>query len=243
MSILKTFLTLISLFLLTSCYSSRYSSDLVLNFVDFENVDSISISNYGSSIFSDTAKSFTSKVYTRIMDTTKSIEVKDTDTLLKKKIVDFFNSIPDSRPRAFLPDSLLSFKRSYLNKMGIDTLDIDSVYNMVRKGRNVISYNYTLRFHFRDEAEESISFHSSKNNVISYSFCCIDYHSWMYRNIYKYMKNYSVYGIEYVLDIDFQKKLVLLFNQVLAKYNETNGTDYPLLDVDYEVWSGIISAP
>lgn len=218
----------------------------MLNFVDFENVDSISISNYGSSIFSDTAKSFTSKVYTRIMDTTKSIEVKDTDTLLKKKIVDFFNSIPDSRPRAFLPDSLLSFKRSYLNKMGIDTLDIDSVYNMPRKlkkRRNVISYNYSLRFHFRDEAEESISFYSSDDNVISYNFCCIDYQSWMYKNIYKYMKNYSKYGREYVLDIEFQKKLVLLFNQVLAKYNETNGTDYPLLDVDYEVWSGIISAP
>jgi hypothetical protein len=218
----------------------------VLNFVDFENVDSISINKYSSSIYSDTATTYVTKVYTRIIDTTKSIVVKDTDTLLKKKIVDFFNSIPDSKTRYYSTDSLRAFKKRYLKKMGIDTLDIDSIYNMPRKlkkRRNVISYNYSLRFHFRDEAEESISFYSSDDNVISYSFCCIDYHSWMYRNIYKYMKNYSVYGKEYILDIEFQKRFVHLFNEVLAKYNETNGTDYPLLDVDYEVWSGIISAP
>ncbi|MFN3194316.1 MAG: hypothetical protein ACE364_00025 [Chlorobiota bacterium] len=243
---MKTFLTLLSFLLLTSCYSSRYSSDLVLNFVDFENVDSISISNYGSSIYSDTATTYTTMVYTRLIDTTKSIEVNESDTLLKNKIVDFFNSIPDSRPRAFLPDSLLSFKKRYLNKMGIDTLDIDSVYNMprkLRKQRNVIFYSYSLEFHFKDEAEESIYFYNYDDNVISYSFCCIDYHSWMYRNIYKYMKNYSVYGREYILDIEFQKRFVRLFNDILTKYNEINGTDYPLLDVDYEVWSGIISAP
>jgi len=234
------------LFLLTSCIGSRYSSDLVLNFVDFENVDSISINKYSSSIYSDTATTYVTKVYTRIIDTTKAIVVKDKDTLLKKKIVDFFNSIPDSRPRAYLPDSLLSFKRSYLKKMGIDTLDIDSIYDMPikqRKRRNVIFYGYSLEFHFKDEAEESIYFYNYDDNVISYSFCCIDYHSWMYRNIYKYMKNYSVYGREYVLDIEFQKRFVRLFNDILTKYNETNGTDYPLLDVDYEVWSGIISAP
>lgn len=224
---------------MVSCTGSRYSSESTLGSVDFENIDSISIFKYSSSIYSDTAKSFNSLVYTRIMDTTKAIVVKDKDTLLKKKIVDFFNSIPDSRPRAFLPDSLLVFKKRNLNKMGIDTLDIDSVYNMVRKGRNVISYNYTLRFHFKNESEESISFNKEKDNVISYSFCCTNKDSWMFNT----MKTYSKYSIEYILDIEFQKKFVHLFNDILAKYNEANGTDFPLLDVDYEVWSGIISAP
>lgn len=246
MSILKTIITLLSLFLLTSCIGSRYSSDLVLNFVDFENVDSVSILRYGKSIKSDTVTSYSTLIYTDIIDTTKHIQLVDKDSLLKNKILNLFYYMPDSKSSYYLPDSLVSFKKRYLKTTGIDTLDIDSIYNMprsLRKIRNIVSYEYTIKIHFKNESEESIYFYNEGENVISYSFCCENRDSWINKNILKYMKNYSEYSKEYILDIEFQKRFVRLFNDILAKYNETNGTDYPLLDVDYEVWSGIISAP
>ncbi|MFN3194314.1 MAG: hypothetical protein ACE364_00015 [Chlorobiota bacterium] len=243
---MKKIIIILTALLMVSCTGSRYSSESTLGSIDFENIDSVSILRYGKSIKSDTTTSYSTLIYTDIIDTTKHLQLVDKDSLLKNKIMNLFYYMPDSKPKYFLPDSLMSFKKRYLKDTGIDTLDIDSIYNMprsLRKIRNIVSFEYTIKIHFRNESEESIYFYNEGDNVISYSFCCENRESWINKNLLKHMKNYSKYSREYILDIEFQKRFVHLFNDILAKYNETNGTDYPLLDVDYEVWSGIISAP
>ena len=227
---------------MVSCTGSRYSSDDVLEDIKVNKIDSVAIILYSSSIFSDTATSYSTSVYEKIIDSTIVVPFSESDSLMNDEIVYFLNSVPDSKSKLFARETLINFKKAILKNKGIDSLNIDSIYNMpreLRKKRNIISNSYFIKLYSDQFDAESMSFYSGEDNVVSYTFCCTDDDKW----IYKKTKNYTAYSEQYILDIEFQKRFVNLFNDILTKYNETNGTDYPLLDVDYEVWSGIISAP
>ena len=224
--------------ILCSCTGSRYSSETILKEVDFDNIDSIKIQSYRSVLRRESDTALKELIIDKIIDQPITIELnKDS---LKNRIKHFLNSFPESRGIPYDKSELIAFKKDYLRKKNIDTLDIDSLYNIPRKKwatRNIISYEYSITFYFQKEDEESLFMWKLGDNVINYSFCCTDNENDI---LYRTFKGYTAYSTEYILDIEFQKRYIELFNSVLSYYNKTNRTDYPLLDVDYEIWSGII---
>ena len=234
------------IFLLTivlcSCTGTRYSSESISKDVDFENINLIEITKYETFLNKESDTSFNEFVFNEIIVDSVFVDLTIKDSKhLKSKLKYFLETFPKSRPEPYEEKELIKFKKVYLARNKIDTLDIDSVYNMSRKKRgtrNILSYRYRIRVNFHSEDEESLSIWKYADNIISYSFCCTDFKNDI---LYKTFKGYTAYSIEYILDIEFQKRFIELFNSVLSYYNKTNGTDYPLLDVEYEIWNGIIS--
>lgn len=228
--------------ILSSCTGSRYSSESILKQVDFENIESIEIDYYYTELNKSSDTSYNEYVSRDIINKPINIELNNNAAnSLKNSIKYFLNNFPDSRKEPYKKDELIVFKKNYLRTIDNDTFDIDSIYNMSRKKRgtrNILSYRYSMRLNFHSEDEKSLSIWKSNDNIVSYSFCCTDYkNNW----IYKITKGYDAYSLEYILDIEFQRRYIEMFNSILSYYNRTNGTDYPLLDVEYEIWSGIIS--
>ena len=229
---------------MVSCTGSRYSSRYVLNEINLKGLESIEIIKYHMQVNNEIENKNFSKQSTRFIDSTILINYKNViKDSLKNELAEFFKNFPESRSKPYQNKELIIIKKNYLNSKNIDTINIDSIYQLpreVRANRNIEAFYYRMKFNFNSTEYESLLIGNFGDNIISYGFCCKDYES---NILYRTFKGYTAYTTEYILDIEFQKRFVGLFNDILTKYNETNGTDYPLLDVDYEVWSGIISAP
>lgn len=225
---------------MVSCTGSRYSSEAFLQNYKSKNIDSVSIDTYYSLKYKYSDTSLNKKELIQIITNPIIIHLNEnSDKSLNNDLNHFLEIIPNSTEIPYSQNELIKFKKNYLQSNSIDTLNVDSLYNLpisVQMQRNLLSYRYGLTIYFSSQNNRFLTIWKSNDNTFTYSFCCKNDNDWFVNNL----KGYYLFSKEYVLDIEFQKRFVRLFNDILTKYNETNGTDYPLLDVDYEVWSGII---
>ncbi|MFN3194315.1 MAG: hypothetical protein ACE364_00020 [Chlorobiota bacterium] len=241
---MKKIIIILTALLMVSCTGSRYSSDDVLEELNFEEIDSLHISQYFIKYNKLEPDSESSSNITNYFDEPLFIEnLTDSSSYFKERIFSLLKEMPVSRAMPYKEYELIEFKKRYIDSSKIEAINIDSIYQLSRKersNRNINANFYRITLSINSEDYERLSIRYFGDNIIAYGFCCTDYKSDI---LYRTFKGYTAFTAEYVLDIEFQKRFVGLFNDILTKYNETNGTDYPLLDVDYEVWSGIISAP